>query len=307
MTTSIFKDTTLFAKKPVIHEVGGQAFYVCGYTGIPINEGVGVPGFILGKKASDSALYGRFKDWNVVFRMIKEAHEAEALTDGEMGALTSWFAETYGDQQVQMAPSRSRLIRFGGDLADDDFGALYVAIQPLESRKANVELHERLLAKRVRSDPPPMLASSIKELATEDGVDGPSFFECVTWPRVPGFFAVRRVDRNELEGTACSMLDVQMLPHNTTSAAIISGPPAGELPKTVNAWLDKKCRPAKLAGLAAAKKLEAERKKRERLAKRAEKRPAHLGVSAKPKKATKAKRTEDMASFAKAAEQLVSS
>lgn len=304
MATTFFNNSALFAKKPVIHEVGGQAFYVCGYTGIPVCEAVGVPGFILGKKASDSAPYGRFKDWNVVFRMVTEAHAAGECTDSEMAALSSWFAETYGDQQVQMAPSRERLTRFGGAFDDDTYAAEYLPIQSLAVLKANVELTERVNAKRSRPEANPTLASSIRELATENGVEGPSFFECALWPRVPGFFAVRRVDDSDLKGTVCSMLDVQLLPHNTTSAAIIAGPT--KLPKTVDAWLDKRCRPTKLATVSAARKLEAERKKRERLARKAEKRPAHLGVSAKPKKATKTKRTDDMASFAKAAEQLVS-
>lgn len=302
--TSIFKDTALFAKKPAIHEVGGQAFYVCGYSGIPVTEAVGVPGFILGKKASDSAPYGRFKDWNTVFRMATEAHAAGALQDSELAALSSWFAETYGDQQVKMAPSRDRLTRFGGALDDDTWAAEYLPVQALQVVRANVELTERTQAKKVRAEPAASLAQSIKELATEDGVEGPSFLEVAVWPRVPGLFAVRRVEKSDLEGTMCSMLDVQHLPRNLTSAAIIAGP--AKLPKTVDSWLDKRCRPAKLAAAAACRKLEAERKKRERLARKAEKRPAHLAVNAKPKKATKTKRTDDMASFARAAEQMVS-
>ena len=116
---------------------------------------------------------------------------------------------------------------------------------------------------------------------------------------------MRRVERSELEGTVCQMLDVQLLPHQPTSSVLaISGP--AEYPKTVEAWLDRKCRPAKLASAAAAKKMEAERKKRERLERKAQKRPAHLGVSAAPKKARKPKRAEDMASFAVAAAELVS-
>jgi len=128
----------------------------------------------------------------------------------------------------------------------------------------------------------------------------PSFFSVCTWAKSPNFYAVQRVSTNDLVSSVNNWLDVERLPFVAPGSVFISGPDTNT--KAAEKWLDDNARPAKLSAKKAAIKLEAERKNRERLAAKAQKRPAHLvtAKSSQAKKTTRKPKSKavDMATFA---------
>jgi hypothetical protein len=290
-----FFDANGFTKKPVIQVVGGNAFYLCAYTGLASTTRVGLPGHLVGKSATTVGTFGCFRNWNVLFRFLTSAVDAGDLAQAEFDSISSWFAETFGNDQMALAPDRSRLLAFGGDLADGDYDHLYEIYKPETLIEAATEWEERQKKPKTERVPKPTVQTTLREMQDPAA---PTFFSVCTWAKSPNFFAVQRVGTNELAPSVTNWLDVERLPLGSVGSVLISGPDNNT--KAAEKWLDENARPAKLAAKKAAQKLEAERKRRDQLAAKAQKRPAHMASTPAGKKVARKPKSKavDMATFA---------
>ncbi len=301
-------DNSFFAdwsKTPAIVTVAGSNFYVCQYTGATTPTRAGLPGFLVGKSLKSKELHGSFKNWNVLFRALVAGVSAKRVEESVMDAISSWFAETYGEKNMKLAPPATTLLRFGGKWSDEDYDNDYPPYDAAPLIRADEEARERQLARTKKAMLPntsvPTLAATLKELSGP----GPSFFKVCVWPKVPTFFsAVPYDEHGDFAATVKNTLHAERLPTRTLSPTIFtSGPPA--LPVTAERWLDANARPAKAAAIAAAREAEKAAKAAER------KKEKGSTPQVKPKrKRTSApkpnKRKTDMAQFAASAAALLS-